>query len=80
LRISINKGKEREREPSVAYPSPTSLESGKDEPKPKKKAPVVQATPVNEKKVKEVLKTLTKVPEAAIFLRPVDPVLDGCPT
>ena len=36
--------------------------------------------PINEKKCRELLKTLLKLPQAAIFSRPVDPVLDGCPT
>lgn len=39
-----------------------------------------QATPINEKKCKDLLKVLQRLPEAAIFLRPVDPVADGCPT
>lgn len=37
-------------------------------------------TPINEKKCKDVLKALCKLPDAAIFLLPVDPVRDGCPT
>ncbi|KAJ7508635.1 hypothetical protein B0H11DRAFT_37054 [Mycena galericulata] len=45
-----------------------------------KKSPVTQATPVNEKKVKQVLSALMKLPESGIFLRPVDPERDGCPT
>jgi len=45
-----------------------------------KKVSVVHATPFNEKKCKDLLKTLQKIPEAAIFNRPVDPILDGCPT
>jgi transcription initiation factor TFIID subunit 2 len=36
--------------------------------------------PFSEKKCREVLKTLKKIPEAGIFLRPVNPELDGCPT
>jgi transcription initiation factor TFIID subunit 2 len=50
-------------------------------PKPKK-IDVAQslATPINDKRCKEILRTLTKIPEAAIFLRPVDTQLDGCPT
>lgn len=46
----------------------------------KQKKVVVQVTPINEKKCKEVLKTLTKLPDARLFLKPVDPVMDGCPT
>ncbi|EAU92262.2 TATA-binding protein associated factor Taf2 [Coprinopsis cinerea okayama7 len=72
LRISLNKGKEKEVTPALTSPAPSQSKS--------KKGSVIQATPVNEKKVKELLKTLTRIPEAAIFLRPVDPVLDGCPT
>ena len=40
----------------------------------------VQCTPINEKKCKDLLKVLGRVPEAYLFARPVDPVLDGCPT
>ena len=40
----------------------------------------VQYTPINEKKCKDLLKVLGKVPESYLFARPVDPVLDGCPT
>ncbi|TFK56505.1 hypothetical protein OE88DRAFT_1689584 [Heliocybe sulcata] len=39
-----------------------------------------QTTPLNEKKCRDILKTLLRLPEAVIFARPVDPVLDGCPT
>ena len=41
---------------------------------------LVQYTPINEKKCKELLKVLGRVPESYLFVRPVDPVLDGCPT
>ena len=37
-------------------------------------------TPINKVKAREVLKNLLKLPEAAIFSRPVDPIQDGCPT
>jgi transcription initiation factor TFIID subunit 2 len=37
-------------------------------------------TPINKVKAREVLKSLLKLPEAAIFSRPVDPIQDGCPT
>ena len=64
-RISI-KGKEKEHEPIQIK---------------LKKAPTpTQSTPINEKKCKDVLKALMKIPEAMIFARPVDPELDGCPT
>ncbi len=36
--------------------------------------------PINKAKAREVLKNLLKLPEAAIFSRPVDPIQDGCPT
>jgi transcription initiation factor TFIID subunit 2 len=58
------KGKERE----VLSPAISS--------KPKK----VAVTPINEKKCRDVLKVLLKLPEAMIFSRPVDAELDGCPT
>ncbi|KXN88910.1 Transcription initiation factor TFIID subunit 2, partial [Leucoagaricus sp. SymC.cos] len=67
-----HKGKEKE-----VIPQPSSAVSSAPL---KAKKPVVQATPLMEKKCKELLKTLQKMSEAAIFNRPVDPVLDGCPT
>ena len=39
-----------------------------------------QGTPINEKKCKDLLKTLLRVPESLIFRQPVDPIRDGCPT
>lgn len=36
--------------------------------------------PINEKKCKDLLKALLKVPESLIFRQPVDAVRDGCPT
>ncbi|KAK7465277.1 hypothetical protein VKT23_005256 [Stygiomarasmius scandens] len=69
-RASSLKGKEKELTPAAAStPTPS-----------KSKKPAAQATPINEKKCKDLLKTLQKAPEAVIFLRPVDPQLDGCPT
>jgi transcription initiation factor TFIID subunit 2 len=62
------KGKERE----VVSMPPAAVSN-----KPRKP---VQYTPINEKKCKDLLKVLSKVPESYLFLRPVDPVLDGCPT
>ncbi|EMD32531.1 hypothetical protein CERSUDRAFT_118583 [Gelatoporia subvermispora B] len=67
-RPSFSKGKEKETS-LVSTPTPARV----------KKSPT-QTTPINEKKCRDILKTLTRVLEAAIFLRPVDPVLDGCPT
>lgn len=43
-------------------------------------SPAPTVTPINEKKCRDVLKTLTKNPDARIFLIPVDPNRDGCPT
>jgi transcription initiation factor TFIID subunit 2 len=66
-RMSI-KGKEKEVELKVSSSSQSS--------KPKR----LLGIPVNEKKGKDLLKALQKLPEAAIFARPVDPIMDGCPT
>ncbi|KAL1729840.1 hypothetical protein EV714DRAFT_251135 [Schizophyllum commune] len=41
---------------------------------------VYAATPINEKKCREVLKTLSKSEFYPIFAQPVDPIRDGCPT
>ena len=51
----------------VASPTPTRLSAASE-------------TPINKAKAREVLKNLLKLPEAAIFSRPVDPIQDGCPT
>lgn len=45
---------------------------------PKPKLPA--STPINVKRCKDVMKMLQKIPDSAIFARPVDPVADGCPT
>ncbi|KAJ7150184.1 hypothetical protein C8R46DRAFT_1008308 [Mycena filopes] len=66
-RISV-KGKERE----VPAAAPSGHRS--------KRSPTAQATPIDEKKCKQLLSVLMKLPESGIFLRPVDPQLDGCPT
>ncbi|RDX51973.1 hypothetical protein OH76DRAFT_1400878 [Lentinus brumalis] len=65
-RFSI-KGKEKE-------PSRPGTPNGK----PKKAS--AQATPLNEKKCREILRNLAKLREFLIFAKPVDPILDGCPT
>ncbi|KAF8079062.1 hypothetical protein FPV67DRAFT_1558205 [Lyophyllum atratum] len=67
-RVSL-KGKEKE----VSSPAPPP-----PAPKPKKRAH--PTTPINEKKCKDLMKVLQRLPEAGIFSRPVDPVADGCPT
>ncbi|KZT08630.1 uncharacterized protein LAESUDRAFT_45791 [Laetiporus sulphureus 93-53] len=69
-RPSTTKGKEKEVPPPINAASMPS--------KAKRSPP--QGISINEKKCRDVLKTLMKLPNAAIFLRPVDPVLDGCPT
>ncbi|CAK5264367.1 unnamed protein product [Mycena citricolor] len=46
----------------------------------KKERPAESGIPVDEKKIKQLLNMLMKLPEAGIFLRPVNPELDGCPT
>ncbi|KAK7063812.1 transcription initiation factor TFIID subunit 2 [Favolaschia claudopus] len=68
-RISI-KGKEKE----------VSRSTSTHRSKPPSPVSPVHATPIDEKKCKQILSTLMKLPEGGIFLRPVDPVLDGCPT
>ncbi|MCO5565704.1 hypothetical protein L7F22_019378 [Adiantum nelumboides] len=40
----------------------------------------VESLPIQTKKCKALLQTLKKMPEAGIFLQPVDPVRDGAPT
>jgi transcription initiation factor TFIID subunit 2 len=64
-RRSPSKGKEKE--VSSSSPAPTRLSAASE-------------TPINKGKAREVLKNLLKLPEAAIFSRPVDPMQDGCPT
>ena len=59
------KGKEKEKE--VVPPAPS-------------RSSVASETPINKARAREVLKILLKLPEAAIFSRPVDPIQDGCPT
>lgn len=38
------------------------------------------ATPINEKKCRDILKVLSRMAEYPIFAQPVDPERDGCPT
>ena len=45
---------------------------------PKPRVPA--SMPVNVKRCKDVMKALQKIPDSAIFARPVDPIADGCPT
>jgi transcription initiation factor TFIID subunit 2 len=84
--LDFNKAKKDKTGQSVVSsetPAVSSSRKGKE----KEVAPVSNPpksrstrTPFNEKKCKDVLKALMKLPEAAIFVRPVDPELDGCPT
>ena len=64
------KGKEKEKE-SPRAPSTSKSRSS---------ATPGEGTPINEKKCKEILKKLSGMEEALLFLQPVDPVLLGCPT
>ncbi|KAH7886186.1 hypothetical protein F5I97DRAFT_2026435 [Phlebopus sp. FC_14] len=38
------------------------------------------STPLNEKKCRDVLRVISKLPDYGIFAQPVDPERDGCPT
>ncbi|KAJ7086593.1 hypothetical protein C8R43DRAFT_939447 [Mycena crocata] len=67
-RISI-KGKEKEGSGARGTSTPRS-----------KKSPAAHAIPIDERKCKQILTALTKLPESAIFMMPVDPILHGCPT
>jgi transcription initiation factor TFIID subunit 2 len=87
IKIKKDKPLEAPRPPTTSISPGTSLKGKEKEVastppaagsnKPRKP---VQQTPINEKKCKDLLKVLGKVPEAYLFARPVDPVLDGCPT
>lgn len=70
------KGKERE----VSKPSPAPASGPAPAPPQNKPRKTAQSTPINVKKCKDLMKVLCKLPESEIFLRPVDVVLDGCPT
>jgi len=65
-RISI-KGKEKEVVPSNTF-TPSKPRKGQ--------APA----PLNEKKCRDILRAILRVPESIIFAQPVDPERDGCPT
>jgi len=67
------KGKEKE----IAAPSPTPTPT---QTKQNKQRKIIQSTPINVKKCKDLVKALVRLPESELFLRPVDVVLDGCPT
>lgn len=61
-----NKGKEKEIHNNQVAPS--------------KPRPTTAAIPLNEKKCRDILKAISRLPEYPIFGQPVDPVRDGCPT
>ncbi len=63
------KGKEKE-----VLPTPEASSS-----KAKRPAGEQTSTSLNQKKVKALLTAIKLLPEARIFNRPVDPILDGCP-
>ncbi|KAK0465504.1 uncharacterized protein EV420DRAFT_1514646 [Desarmillaria tabescens] len=64
------KGKEKE---VIATPEASSSKA-------KRSAGDQTSTPMNQKKVKALLTAIKLLPEARIFNRPVDPILDGCPS
>jgi len=84
-KISL-KGKEKEKESSAPPVPPTkahrdsSAKPSRDSSLKPHREESQSAIPINEKKCRELMKTLQRLPEAAIFARPVDPELDGCPT
>ncbi|KIY69351.1 hypothetical protein CYLTODRAFT_420749 [Cylindrobasidium torrendii FP15055 ss-10] len=74
--------------PSAKPPAPSPLPKEPAAPphRPKLGGPMPKAvssstsTPINVKKVKEAMKIIQRLPEASIFARPVDPILDGAPS
>ncbi|THH30629.1 hypothetical protein EUX98_g3547 [Antrodiella citrinella] len=74
IRSEPPRKKGKEREAPSATPAPASTIPAK------RKSPTVNSTPVNEKKCREILKVLMRLSDAVIFLIPVDPVRDGCPS
>jgi transcription initiation factor TFIID subunit 2 len=87
VKIKKDKVSDVPRPPTTSVSSGTSLKGKEKEVAPKppaagssKPRKPVQYTPINEKKCRDLLKVLGRVPEAYLFARPVDPVLDGCPT
>ncbi|KDQ63029.1 hypothetical protein JAAARDRAFT_29020 [Jaapia argillacea MUCL 33604] len=63
-----SKGKEKEHLTVNATSSPSKSRNGH------------QSMAINDKKCRDILKLLLKMPEGLLFARPVDPVADGCPT
>ncbi|TRM61550.1 hypothetical protein BD626DRAFT_570752 [Schizophyllum amplum] len=86
--VSSVKGKERQisthppsHPPSRAPSRATSHVAGPGPSTPSApRATVYAATPINERKCRELLKTLAKSEFYPIFAQPVDPIRDGCPT
>lgn len=78
--IPMAKVKNVAAEPKSISPSSSSSLKGKEKEQSSARHNSSPGTPINDKKCKELLKALQKLPEAGIFLRPVDPILDGCPT
>lgn len=80
------KGSEPAPTPAPAPEAPRISVKGKErevnsaQPTPSKSRATASATPLNEKKCRDVLRVISKLPEYSIFAQPVDPVRDGCPT
>ncbi|KAF7302590.1 Bromo domain-containing protein [Mycena chlorophos] len=81
------KGKEREIVPSASASASAHVSSSRavvpvaSAAPPAAPAPAhAAATPIDVKKCKQLMNQLNKVPESALFARPVDPERDGCPT
>ena len=72
------KGKEKEVAPPAPVVTQTPPKQIKKASTPAHAPPVL--VPINERKCRDILKILMKLPQAVIFNRPVDPVHDGCPT
>lgn len=80
------KGSEPAPTPAVAPEAPRISIKGKErevtsvQPTPSKPRVIPSTTPLNEKKCRDMLRVISKLPEYAIFSQPVDPIRDGCPT
>ncbi|EJU02667.1 hypothetical protein DACRYDRAFT_21692 [Dacryopinax primogenitus] len=68
--------------PPVPAPAPAAGPAIASSPSKRKTEPTPRTSdePVNEKKCRAVMKIVKALPQAYIFLRPVDPIADGCPT
>ena len=78
------KGSEPVPTPTPAPEAPRISIKGKEREvtsaQPSKPRATSSTTPLNEKKCRDVLRMISKIPEYSIFSQPVDPVMDGCPT